>query len=214
MTGVQTCALPIYVASLAEIATLKLLAVEAAHGGCRLGWVAGDRVRRRLANDERTIHELRRLFETSAGELPAVAELKLEQLRQAERRLRGLEERYAATVVERLAAAGGPADTHFDDADGAFLQRVARAYTATGGDGVVLLTASGERGDFFALATGEESTVDLARLGRTVATLLDGRGGGSGRLFQGKAGSLAKRPEAVAAVADVAIAENPSPPPD
>ena len=199
---VNTCG-GTHVASLAEIATLKLLAVETAHGGCRLGWVAGDRVRRRLASNERTIHKLRRLFETSAGELPAVAGLKLDQLRQAERRLRGLEERYAASVAERLAACG-PASTHFDDADGSFLQRVARAYTAAGGDGVVLLTASGERGDFFALAAGEQSAIDLPRLGRTVAELLDGRGGGSGRLFQGKASRLAKRTEAVAAVEAVA----------
>lgn len=202
---VNTCG-GTHVASLAEIGTLKLLTVEAAHGGCRLGWVAGDRVRRRLAGNERTIHELRRLFETSAGELPAVAGLKLDQLRQAERRRRGLEERYATSVAERLAAALGPTSAHFDDADGSFLQRVARAYTAAGGDGVVLLTASGERGDFFALATGERSAIDLPRLGRTVAELLDGRGGGSGRLFQGKAGSLAKRSEAVETVAGGATA--------
>jgi hypothetical protein len=33
--------------------------------------------------------------------------------------------------------------------------------------------------------------------GKELAVLLDGRGGGSGRLFQGKAGSLDRRAEAV-----------------
>jgi misacylated tRNA(Ala) deacylase len=61
-----------------------------------------------------------------------------------------------------------------------------------------LLTASGEKGDFFIVAAGEDAAVELGEIGRRVAELLDGRGGGSGQIYQGKAGSLDRRNEAMA----------------
>ena len=51
---------------------------------------------------------------------------------------------------------------------------------------------------FFALAAQDGAGVDLKALGTRTAAALEGRGGGSGRVFQGKAGSLASR----AALAD------------
>ena len=50
----------------------------------------------------------------------------------------------------------------------------------------------------FLLAAGDAAALDPAALGREVAALLDARGGGNGRLFQGKAGSLARRDQALA----------------
>ena len=49
----------------------------------------------------------------------------------------------------------------------------------------------------FLLAAGGASVVDVRLLGTAVAEALGGRGGGSGKLFQGK-GSLARRAEALA----------------
>jgi hypothetical protein len=40
--------------------------------------------------------------------------------------------------------------------------------------------------------------MDTAALGREIAGLLSGRGGGSGKLFQGKTGSLAGRDQVLA----------------
>jgi hypothetical protein len=41
-------------------------------------------------------------------------------------------------------------------------------------------------------------TIDLPAAGRRVAEILSGRGGGAGRMFQGKAGALSRRDQALA----------------
>ncbi len=90
------------------------------------------------------------------------------------------------------------ASAHFDDADGGFLQQIGRALVERASAGACLLTASGDSGTFFLVAAGKASGLDAAALGPRVADLLAGRGGGAGPVFQGKAGSLEKRDEALA----------------
>ena len=63
---------------------------------------------------------------------------------------------------------------------------------------LVFLTATQGAQSFFLLASGDASPLDTAALGKEIAALLSARVGGSGRLFQGKAGSLEARPQAVA----------------
>jgi Ser-tRNA(Ala) deacylase AlaX len=187
-----------HLASTAEIGVVKLLGTEAVRGGCRLYWVAGWRVRRRLAEHEARNAELRALFETGDADLVEVATLKLEQLEEVRRRERHLQGRLAAAVVESLLARDEVAvEAHFDGADGGLLQQLARELSKRGGRKVVLLTAGGDKGAFFALAAGEEAAVDLQVMGPKVAELLDGRGGGKGQVFQGKADSLEHRDEAL-----------------
>ncbi|MBK9966058.1 MAG: hypothetical protein IPP07_14565 [Holophagales bacterium] len=62
--------------------------------------------------------------------------------------------------------------------------------------GIAFLTGSKDGAGAFLLAAGGTSTVDVRSLGAAVADVLGGRGGGSGKLFQGK-GSLAARKEAL-----------------
>ena len=57
----------------------------------------------------------------------------------------------------------------------------------------------GDQGAFL-LCAGEAVTVDLPGAGRAAAEVLSGRGGGSGRIFQGKAAALSRRAEALARV--------------
>ena len=64
------------------------------------------------------------------------------------------------------------------------------------------MTATSESGSFFVLYRGTGFDLDLEAIGAELATLLDGRGGGSAELFQGKAGSLERRPEAVSLLED------------
>jgi alanyl-tRNA synthetase len=63
--------------------------------------------------------------------------------------------------------------------------------------GIVLLTGVKEGAEGFVLAAGGASTADVRVLGAAVAEALGGRGGGSGRLYQGK-GSLSGRSVALA----------------
>jgi alanyl-tRNA synthetase len=191
-----------HLASTAEIEAVALLGSEPMRGGTRLYFAAGGRARRRLAEHEARAGELRRVLEAPEEELAAAARAKLDQLREAQRRGRDLEQRLAEALADGLAARGEtPAELHLDDVDGGFLQRVAGRFQERAPAGAALLTAASPQGMFFALAAGAASPLDVRAAGARVAELLEGRGGGSGRLFQGKAGSLARRAEALAAMA-------------
>ena len=189
--------------STGEIEAVKLLSTEKLRGGTRVRWVAGRRLRRRLAEHEARSAELRALFDSDDAGLPEVAGLKLEQLAESRRRSRELESLLAEARVDALAAGTDPvAAAHFDDADGKSLQQVGHALAGRAPTRAFLLTASGEKGLFFMLAAGAGSGLDTSRLGPRIAGLLEGRGGGAGALFQGKAGSLARRDEAEALLRD------------
>jgi hypothetical protein len=89
---------------------------------------------------------------------------------------------------------------HFEGKDAAFLQRAARQVVARAPGKSAFLTATLDGQCFFILASGEASPLDTAARGKAVAALLTARGGGSGKLFQGKAGSLAARAAALASL--------------
>jgi Ser-tRNA(Ala) deacylase AlaX len=185
--------------STAEIGAVKLLRAEPLRGGCRVHWVAGRRLRRRLAAHEERAARLRDLFDSDDAALVEIAAMKLEQLAGGRRRIRHLERQLAVATADRLAANEETvASAHFDDADGGFLQQIGRALVERAPAGACLLTASGESGIFFLVAAGQTSHLDAVALGPRVAELLGGRGGGAGPVFQGKAGSLERRDEALA----------------
>ncbi|MCP4200618.1 MAG: alanyl-tRNA editing protein [bacterium] len=177
--------------STGEIEAVKILGTERLRGGNRVRWVAGGRVRSRLAAHEARTAELRGLFDSDDASLVEIANLKLDQFGRARRRIRQLESELAQAKSESSAASAEPAVTmHFDDADGGFLQQTGRALLALAPAKACLLTASGEKGSFFLVGVGSESSLDAGELGPRIAEILDGRGGGSGAIFQGKAGSL------------------------
>ncbi|MEE8525984.1 MAG: alanyl-tRNA editing protein [Thermoanaerobaculia bacterium] len=184
--------------STAEIETVKLLGAEPARGGTRLRWIAGGRVRRRLAQDEARLAELRRLLDTADDKLVSVAGLKLEQLKQASRDAKWLTGRLAESAADALVSRHETvAAEHFDGVGAGFLKQVALRFSNSAHPGAALLTAAGAKGSFFVVAAGSECGLDVQRAGRRVAAALDARGGGSGRVFQGKAESLARRSEAL-----------------
>jgi len=187
-----------HVRSTAEIQCLTLLGTESLRGGTRLFFVAGLRALRRLAAHEQRCAELRALLGAPDAELPAVARAKLDELRRLERHLRSTEEELAVAAAALLAS-GQPrfVEAHFEGRELPFLQRVARQVTAAAPEALVLLTAAGAGDACFVVAAGEKVTADLPTLGRAVAEALGGRGGGSGRLAQGKAPSLAGRDAAL-----------------
>jgi alanyl-tRNA synthetase len=184
--------------STAEIEALKLLGTEPMRGGTRLFFAAGARLRRlHGAHDERNAR-LRQLLCTSDDDLVAGLETKLDQLKHAQHTARELEEELATASAHVMAATPGRIlSAHWPRRDLPFLQRVAREVGRLAPDRVVLLTAGeGEQGAFL-VGAGEHVAIDVSAIGRGVAELLGGRGGGSGRVFQGKAKDLARREEAV-----------------
>lgn len=187
-----------HLSSTAEIEALKLLGTEKLRGGTRLFFVAGGRVRRRLAAHEERSARLRVLLGAPDAFLAGAAEAKLAQLGEAGKALRAAEEELAEARADALAASGAAVvEAHFDGRDLAFLTRVGKRFSSLPSPGVALLTSASGGAEAFLLAGGGETSADVKALGAAVAEALGGRGGGSGKLFQGKA-SLARRAEALA----------------
>jgi len=188
-----------------ELESLCLLGSETLRGGTRLFFAAGGRVRRRMAGHERRNAELRSLLGVPEPGLAAAVAARLEQQRELERRVRALEDELGELQAAALASQPGAlAERHFDGKDAAFLQRAARQLLALAPAKTAFFTASREGQSFFLLAAGEAALLDTGALGREVAALLSARGGGSGKLFQGKAGSLEGRERAVARLREAA----------
>ena len=190
--------------STSEIEAVKLLGSEPMRGGTRLFWVAGGRVRARLAAHEERCSALRALLGAPDEEVVRATELKLEQLHAIEKHLRAIEEELADSTASALAARpAGVASAHFDGKDAAFLQRVGRRLSTSAPGMAAFLTASLGEQSFFLIVVGEAAALDAQAAGREIAGLLAGRGGGSGRIFQGKTGSLASRDAALARLGEL-----------
>ena len=184
--------------SVSEIECLKLLGTESMRGGTRLRWLAGGRVRKRLAQHEERNSRLRSLFDTGDEDLVEVAGLKLNQLKQAGREIKQLNGRLAEATVAHLATRQEKlVESHFEETEMSFLQQVARGFASSKHPGVLFLTASRGAGHFFVLAMAKDRPYDLPAMGRAVLSSLDGRGGGAGQMFQGKMDSLAGREQAL-----------------
>jgi Ser-tRNA(Ala) deacylase AlaX len=197
---VNTCG-GTHLRSTAEIEAVKLLGTEPMRGGTRLSWVAGGRLRRRLAAHEVRNAALRGLLDAGEDDFVPLIGRRQGELRELERRLRATVSELASAVAATLAAQpAGLLDAHFEGRDAVFLQQVARELARLAPASSALLTAGGEGAAFFLVALGEGAAADVQAVGREVAEALDGRGGGSGRTFQGKAGGLAGRAAALAAL--------------
>jgi alanyl-tRNA synthetase len=184
----------------AEVEGLKLLGSEPMRGGTRLFYAAGGRMRRLLGDHQERSAQLRQLLGTADEELAAGVQARLEQLKEAQRTVKGLEEALAIEAGRGLAAGSERvAAGHWPERDLPFLQRLAREFARLAPNRVVLLTAGPEAQGAFVLCAGDAAAIDLPAAGRRVAETLGGRGGGSGRLFQGKA-ALGAREAALACV--------------
>lgn len=181
-----------------EIEALKLLGTEKLRGGTRLFFVAGGRVRGRLGAHEDRNARLRVLLGAPDDRLPEILEAKLTQLSDAQKALRAVDEELADARAESFAATGIPvAEGHFEGRDMVFLSRIGRRFSELSVPGVVFLTAARDGVEAFLLAAGGTCKADVSVLGQAIAASLEGRGGGSGKLFQGK-GRLARRGVALA----------------
>jgi Ser-tRNA(Ala) deacylase AlaX len=183
--------------STAELEALKLLGTEPVRGGTQLFYAAGVRLRQRHEAHHQRNARLRSLLGASDDELVPRLSAKLEQLKDAERAVRELEEEFAAVAAAALVdGPGSVLVAHWPRRGLPFLQGVAREVARLAPGRVVLLTCGEGEDGAFVVGAGEATTIELPSVGPRVADLLGGRGGGSGRIFQGKATRLSRREDA------------------
>ena len=200
---VNTCG-GTHCSSTAQLEALKLLGTEPVRGGTRLFYATGARLRRLHGDHHERNAELRALLGLSDDELVTGVQAKLQQLKEVRRALRDAEQDLATACAEGLAAGTDPVIVnHWPARTLPFLQAVARELDRLASSRVAFLTAGeGDEGAFL-IAAGEQSSFDVSAAGPQVAEVLGGRGGGSGRVFQGRATALSRREEAAAMFGDI-----------
>jgi Ser-tRNA(Ala) deacylase AlaX len=197
---VNTCG-GTHLASTSELGCAKMIGTEPAPGGTRLFFVFGKRVLGRLEAHEQRNHALRTLLGCPDDGLVAAVEQRLSLEKEMERTLRSADDELAAMYAKSLTAeAGVLLARHFENKDTAFLQKVIRPLLDVDAGRMLFLTAEKDGGAFFALAAGSDCDADVPKLGREIAAILGGKGGGSGGRFQGKFTDLGKLGDARAAL--------------
>jgi len=187
-----------HVSNTSEIGTVAILGTESMRGGTRVFWIAGDRVRRRLAGHEARNLRLRTLLDSADDDLARVVELRLAREKELAGENRRLVTELASAVAEQLLAGGHPVVAgHWERYDMAFLQQLARLLLDKAPDRIALLAAGSVGDGVFLLVAGEETSLDLGSAGPEVASILGGRGGGRTPFYQGKATALDRLGEAV-----------------
>ncbi|MEC8422161.1 MAG: hypothetical protein VX000_00215, partial [Myxococcota bacterium] len=189
-----------HVATTAELQLVQIVRIERYKGGTRIHFLAGDRAlrshRAALAREQAMSKAL-----TAGAEehVPAVRKL-LEQAKVGAKARQRLLREVGELLGERIAREAGAGATHVhrDDADPGMLKAIADAALAARPDLRLLLTGGAADGPGVFLVAGPEKVV--AEAGPTIATSLQGRGGGRGGRFQGKAQDLSAAPAALAAL--------------
>jgi alanyl-tRNA synthetase len=185
------------VASTAEIEALKTLGTERMRGGVRLYFVAGARVRRRLASHEERLAALRSSLGAPDDGLLAALDARLAKAAESAKRASDLESSLAALLAESQATRREA--VALLRVDSSLVIPVAQAYSRMAASPLLLVVATESSGPF-CLVAGTGGQADAQVAGATAAEILGGRGGGSGALYRGKGEALGRADEAAAAV--------------
>ncbi|KAH9107564.1 hypothetical protein LEN26_014255 [Aphanomyces euteiches] len=174
---------------------VKFLHTEIARGCTRVWFLAGKRVLTEFSNMFERERQATKLWSCPPEDHIDRLQKLLQGQSIAAKELKSTRFELAELLAQQLAASSatsGLAVLHRPDGDAPFLQAIASAFNASIEDRktVLMLTAGPGKGEGFFLLTGPDDFV--SQNGKTVASLLDGKGGGRKGVFQGKAKSLTK----------------------
>jgi alanyl-tRNA synthetase len=181
-----------------EIEFVHLLATEPMRGGTRLYFFAGSRARRHAQSRERLVSELRKSLGVGEHEFLTTLALRQEQVRETSRTLQRLETELVASWADTLAKQPRLL-LEFDRVcdSPAQAQLLAKLLQSKAPQSVSLVRFQADGALGLVLAAGEQVTGDVQALGRQFLAKCNGRGGGAGRLVQGKLGASFDWPQAV-----------------
>jgi alanyl-tRNA synthetase len=180
-----------HVARLGEIQVLRIVDAAAARGGTRIGFLAGGRVLRELRESAAIEAALKARFGTAREEFAGVLDVREEERKRLDRRVKDLERDLAGRVAAEMAADPAPLLARFVGESGPeFLRAVANAVVARRPDATVALVAAPPDGRdaSFLVQSGPGGPEDVSSTGRKLAELLGAKGGGKGRTFEGRGG--------------------------
>jgi alanyl-tRNA synthetase len=178
-----------HVNNTAGIGAVYLADIEKIRGRVRVGYLAGPRITGTLRDKSRTLAELARLTAIAEPELIDVLPRRMEQLRQAEKRIATLEAELAANRVDEMlarvdATAGGIRRVAIEASHGEIAFR-RRMVEAIGARRRALAVAIDPDSQSVMLGVSADSGLDAGTMLRGVIQPLGGRGGGSATFAQG-----------------------------
>ena len=182
-----------HVARLGEIQTIEVLDAEGARGGARIRFLAGGRVFASLDRRRDVEQALRSRLGTAPTEFDAVLASWEEERKHLARRVRELEaERAEAAAVTIASEPAGPLCALDPRASLEALRALAQAVLRHRPDAVVVVAGGSEDpdGPYFLVQAGPDGPDDVGAVGARVRDAMGAKGGGRGRTFQGKGGSL------------------------
>jgi alanyl-tRNA synthetase len=181
-----------HVGRLGEVQVVHLLGAETARGGVRLRYLAGGRVLRRLHEAAARDDALKARIGTAPEEFPRVLDGWQAERKRLEKNVRALEGALAERVGAEIAAEPRPRLSRFLDGAGPeMLRAVATAVLERRPEALVALVGrSGEPPDAcFLVQSGPNGPADVSAAGQRLRERLGAKGGGRGRLFQGRGGT-------------------------
>lgn len=180
-----------HVLRLAEIQILHLLGAEPARGGARIRFLAGGRVLRNLHRLETMEEEVKARIGTGSEELARVLDGWQGDRKRLERKVRELESGLAGRLAAEIALEPGTRLVRMlAGAQPEFLRAVAAAIVGRRPEAEVVLVGEMEetREACFLVQSGPRGPEDVTLLGERLRDLLGAKGGGRGRLYQGRGG--------------------------
>ncbi|NLP05286.1 hypothetical protein GX411_04990 [Candidatus Fermentibacteria bacterium] len=186
-----------HVSSTGQVRLVKLTATERLRGGTRVFYLAGNRALTWTGEAMLRERRLSRALTCSPAEQADSVERLLERLKDSERRARAISTELAGILGREAAAGdGGVEHLHRDEPDMEFLRTAADTALSVR-PGCRLLLTGGRMEGVFLVAGPVDWT---AEAGPLAARILEGRGGGSGPLYQGRASRLDRTGEALDAL--------------
>jgi alanyl-tRNA synthetase len=190
-----------HVASTAAIGAVVVHGVERIRGHVRVGFLAGERVIRRLHTGEALLASIAETMSCAVDELPEIAAKRQVELRAQREHIEGLEREVAVSRLHALVAAtAADADgirrvVYRSEGESPTLLRTMAQGVATLTEVVFVATISSPPTVFF--ASGPGTGIDAGKVLKAALAGAGGRGGGSPKAAQGTVTSPALLPGVV-----------------
>ena len=188
-----------------EVGLIAVRSWERAKGLTRIEFVAGGRALADYRRANQTARNVAALFSAGRDDGPALAARMLEENKELQRRIRGLEEIAARVEADELLAAHAPDSESgrfsviahtFNDRDAESLKRLALALVRHPGI-IALLGSRDKESARLVFARSADAAGDMNALMRKACSTIDGRGGGKADMAQGGGKNVEKLREAL-----------------
>jgi alanyl-tRNA synthetase len=179
-----------HLSSTGEVGLIKAVGMEKIRGRVRLYWKIGRRAYEDYRGKDKLAGNLSRLLSSSTEEIPAHVEGLLSRLQQQTRDNAVLEKRLAAELAAALAADAERRgnlrliSSGFEEEAQTLVRQLCETLLKGSGNVVCLTNSCGGRLQWLA-GVSEDVDLDLAAVLKPLFPLIEARGGGKGKLWQG-----------------------------